>query len=552
MPTVNLNKKTVLKYIGKKVTDEVLLEKIPMLGTDLEQITDDEIVVEIFPNRPDMLSEEGFSRAFSAFMGIKPGFRHYNTKKEGSTVAVKDLPKEWPYAVCAIVRGLELDDDKLRSIIQLQEKLGVTLLRRRKKGGLGLYPLDKIKLPVTFTSYKKEDIRFRPLEGSAVFKADDILIKHPKGKEYGHIVEGWSRYPVFVDAEGTIMSMPPIINSHDVGKVTDSTKDVFVECTGTDLNTLKAAMNIMLLTLADMGGVIYSLEIDYGKEKFVCPDFTPRKIKFDKAYAERLLGLKFTDSDVGDLFSRMGLGFEGGCALVPSYRTDILHPIDLVEEIAIAYGYDNFESEMSDAATVGSESSKTIFLRKVSDLFVGLGYLECKSFHMSNAKTLFDKMNQEVSVNLVRTANAVNIEYDAMRNKIMPGLMKILSENTHNEYPQNIFEAGTVFLKDKSSETNVSETVSFAFASAGLASDFSQMKAAVESFALNLDVGILFEEYEDSSFISGRCAQIVLGKDVVGVVGEIHPSVLVNWGLDVPVSACEIELSKVMDAVQKQ
>ncbi|NOQ38556.1 phenylalanine--tRNA ligase subunit beta [archaeon] len=551
MPTVNLDKKTVLRYIGKNLTDKVLLEKIPMLGTDLEQITDDEIVVEIFPNRPDMLSEEGFSRAFSAFMGIKPGFRHYDTKKEGSTVAVKDLPKEWPYAVCAIVRGLKLDDDKLKSIIQLQEKLGVTLLRRRKKGGLGLYPLDKIKLPVTFTSYKKEDIRFRPLEGSAVFKADDILIKHPKGKEYGHIIEGWSRYPVFVDAEGTIMSMPPIINSHDVGKVTDATKNVFVECTGTDLNTLKAAMNIMLLTLADMGGKIYSLEMDYGKDKFSCPDFTPRKIKIDKAYAERLLGLKFTDSEVKDLLSRMGLGFENGCALVPSYRTDILHPIDLVEEIAIAYGYDNFESEISDAATVGSESSKTIFLRKVSDLFVGLGYLECKSFHMSNARTLFDKMNRKVSVDLVRTANAVNIEYDAMRNKILPGLMKILSENTHNEYPQNLFEAGTVFLKDKSLETNVSETVSLAFASAGLVSDFSQMKAAVESFALNLDIDIKFEEHDDSSFISGRCARLVLGGKIVGVVGEIHPSVLVNFGLDVPVSACEIELSKVMDAVQK-
>ena len=551
MPTVNLDKKTVLRYIGKKVTDKVLLEKIPMIGTDLEQITDDEIVVEIFPNRPDMLSEEGFSRAFSAFMGIKPGFRHYDVKKDGSTVTVKNLPKGWPYAVCAIVRGLKLDDGKLKSIIQLQEKLGVTLLRRRKKGGLGLYPLDKIKLPVTFTSYRKEDIRFRPLEGSAVFKADDILIKHPKGKEYGHIIEGWSRYPVFLDAEGTIMSMPPIINSHDVGKVTGSTKDVFVECTGTDLNTLKTAMNIMLLTLADMGGVIYSLEMDYGKEKFVCPDFTPRKIKLDKAYAERLLGLKFTDSDIKDLFSRMGLGFEGGCALVPSYRTDILHPIDLVEEIAIAYGYDNFESEMSDAATVGSESSKTIFLRKVSDLFVGFGYLECKSFHMSNANTLFEKMNREVSGDLVRTANAVNIEYDAMRDRILPGLMKILSENTHNEYPQNIFEAGTVFLKDNSSETNVSETVSLAFASAGLASDFSQIKAAVEAFALNLDVRLTFEEHEDPSFISGRCARLVLGGKQVGVVGEIHPEVLVNWGLEVPVAACDIELFKIMDAVLK-
>ena len=162
-----------------------------------------------------------------------------------------------------------------------------------------------------------------------------------------------------------------------------------------------------------------------------------------------------------------------------------------------------------------------------------------------------DKMNHQDHKGIVATTNAVNIEYDVMRHRILPGLMKILSENTHNEYPQNIFEAGTVIVKDKSFETNVLETVSLAFVSAGLASDFSQIKAVVEAFALNLDVGLKFEEHEDPSFISGRCAKLVLGRKQVGVVGEIHPEVLVNWGLEIPVAACEIELSKIMDAVLK-
>ncbi|NOR85143.1 phenylalanine--tRNA ligase subunit beta [archaeon] len=542
MPTVTLDKKTVLKLLGKKVSDEILKDRIPMLGTDLESISDTEIVVEIFPNRPDMLSEEGFARALSSFMDIKPGFVKYEIKKENSKVTVKNLPKTWPYAVCVIVRGLKLDDNKLRSIIQLQEKLGVTLLRKRKKGGIGLYPMDKITLPINFTSRPKEKIQFRPLEGKTIMKVNDILVNHPTGREYAHIISGWKNYPIFVDSSDVIMSMPPIINSHDVGKVTKDTKDVFVEATGTDLNILKIALNIMITTLADMGGTIYSLEMDYGTEKFRFPDFTPRKIKLDKNYIERLLGIELNDSKIKELLGNMGIGYKKGNALVPVYRADILHQIDIVEDIAVAYGYENFDEEIPKVATIASESKGTILERKIAEVMTGFGMLECKNYHITSDETLTTKMNVEKQ-QLIKPENPANIEYNTLRNNILPGLMKILSENTHNEYPQKLFETGDVIHFDKTSTTQTKENAHMSCVIADVNSDFSTIKAILESTLKSLDVKFSLKKAKHSSYIDGRIAEIKINGKNAGYVGEINPQVLNNWNLEIPVLAYEIDLS---------
>ncbi len=546
MPTVTLDKKTVLNLIGKKVSDEVLKDRIAMIGTDLEKLDKKEITVEVFPNRPDMLSEEGFARALSSFMGIKTGLKKYTIKKENSKVTVKNLPKEWPYAVCAIVRGLKFDDKKIVSIMQLQEKLGVTYLRKRKKGGIGLYPLDKITLPITFTSLLKDKIKFRPLEGKSIIPADKILETHPKGKEYGHIIQELKKYPVFLDGEGTIMSMPPIINSHDVGKITEKTKDVFIEATGTDLNTLKVAINIMLATLDDMGGTIYSLEMDYGTKKFEYPDFTPRKIKIDKKYTEKLLGINLSDNDIKKLLAKMGIGYENGCALVPAYRADILHPMDIVEDIAIAYGYENFEEVIPAVATIAGESQKTIIERKTAEVMTGFGALECKSYHITDEMNLCEKMNTEKR-KLIKPENPSNVEYDTLRDNLVSGLMKILSENTHHEYPQNLFEIGDVVVFDKNSETSTNENMHLAFVSAGIDSDFSKIKAVLESTLKSLDIKCTIKEATHPSFIEGRSAEIKLSGKTIGYLGEIHPKVLNNWNLEVPVSVFEIDLSGFVD-----
>ena len=520
-----------------------------MLGTDLEKVTDDEIIVEIFPNRPDMLSEQGFARAFSSFIGVKTGLRNYSVKKFGSQLIVKDPPKEYPYAVACIVKGLKLDDEKIREIIQLQEKLGMTFTRNRKKGGLGLYPLEKIKFPISFTGKKPEEINFRPLEFPKAIPAKKILSQHPKGREYGHLIEDWKKYPVFVDSNGTIMSMPPIINSHDVGKIDEKTTDIFIEGTGPDLNIIKTSLYILATSLSDMGGQIYSLEIVYPKkEKFDYPDLTPRKMILDLDYVNKKLGLELNEKDIQKLLERMGYDYKNKIVSIPVYRFDILHPIDLVEDIAIAYGYENFKYEIPSISTVASESNREKFFRKVAEVLVGYGLIETVSYHLTNKNEQNVKMDCDIG--LVELENALTVDYNSCRAWLIPCSLKVLEENKHNEYPQNIFEIGTCFKKDKSTETGIAEFKRLAVALCNESTDFTRIKQVLDILAQALDFNYNIEEVEHNSFVPGRVGRVSVNGKNVAYIGEIHPKVLQNFALEMPVAALELNLDDLLSVLK--
>jgi phenylalanyl-tRNA synthetase beta chain len=541
MPTVKLNRKTFETLVGKKLPIEKLKDRISMLGTDLEDVTDREITVEIFPNRPDMLSEQGFARAFSSFIGIKTGLAKFKVNKTNDKLIVKNLPKEWGYAIGCVVRGLKLNDEKIREIIQIQEKLGTTLTRNRSKGGIGLYPVDKVKFPITFSDKKPKNIKFRPLEFPKAITALQILSQHPKGREYGHLMENWKTFPVFTDAKGTFMSMPPIINSHDVGKINENTTDVFIECTGPDLNIIKKSLNILVTSLADMGGDIYSLKVELPKEKFDCPDLTPKKWKIDIAYVNKVLGLNLKETQVKTLLAKMGYGYEKGYVLVPAYRADIMHQVDFVEDIAIAYGYENFVPEIPNISTLGKENEFEIFKRKVSEILAGTQLLECDTYNLTNENIQNTKMNTKLQ--LISLANSVSQEYNVLRSWVTPSLLQILENNKQYDYPQNIFTIGKTFKKGKT-ETGVIEHDRLAVALCDTNSNFTKIKQTFDFLMRMLDIQYKTKEADHPSFIPGRCARIeVNGKDVA-YIGEVHPQILENFTLEFPVAAFELNLSE--------
>src|SRR3989338_105431 len=459
MPTVTLNRQVFEKLAGKKLTEEKLKDRIALIGTDLESMDEKEIHVEVFPNRPDMLSEQGFGRAFKTFIGAAKGLHEFKSTPSGYKLFVESsLPREWPYAVAFIARNLKLDAEKVREIIQLQEKLGMTLTRKRKKGGLGLYPLEKIKFPVKFKGIEPKKIRFVPLGFNKEMNALEILEHHPKGKEYGHICKSWEKFSIFVDDNNEIMSMPPLINSNTIGKIDESTTELFVEGTGPDLNVITYAINIIAASLYDMGAKIETIEMVYddkkvGKDgKFDVPDMTARKMKIDYEYINRMLGLELGKKEINGFLEQMGFGIDkadNAAALIPAYRADILHQADLMEDVAIAYGYDNFTSEIPKVATIAEEDAEDNFIRHVSDVFVGLGFTEANTYHISNKNELVGKMNlsEKEDAQVVELANALTEDYNAIRSWMLPNLLRILSENKHNEFPQNIFEIGLVARK---------------------------------------------------------------------------------------------------------
>src|SRR3989338_10630660 len=202
-----------------------------MFGTPVQSISDKEIEIEVYPNRPDLLCLHGFLRSFKNFAGDKPEIRKYRIKKDKDFRVVVDssVNSVRPYTACAVVKGIKFDDNKLLEIIEMQEKLHSTIGRNRKKVALGIYPLDKIKFPVKHYYLSPNDIKFIPLGESKEMSGMDILKRHPKGREYGHLIEGFSKYPIFSDAENVIMSMPPIKNSSGICEVSENTKDIFIE-----------------------------------------------------------------------------------------------------------------------------------------------------------------------------------------------------------------------------------------------------------------------------------------------------------------------------------
>lgn len=548
MPTVTLNKTVLEKLTGKELPLEQLKDRISMLGTGLEKIEGDEIELEIFPNRPDLLSEQGFARAFSSFIGVKAGLRKYQVKDSRNKVIIDNSVKDIrPYTACAIVKGLKFNDEKIREIVQIQEKLHITFGRNRKKLAIGIYPVEKINFPITYKADAPAKIKFRPLEAEREMTGQQILSQHKAGRGFGHLLEGLSRFPIFIDANQEILSMPPIINSHLTGKITERTTEVFIECSGFNFAVLSRCLNIIVTALADMGGEIYSVKLEFSDKTEITPNLTPERMKFNLNYVNKLLGLKLNETEAVKLLERMGYGYEKGDVLIPAYRADILHQVDIAEDIAIAYGYENFVEEIPNVATIGEEDYLEKFYRKVREILIGLGLLEVKNYHLMTKEDLSKKMIS--SLELIPLKNALG-EHNHLRNSLLPSLLKNLKDNQHNEYPQKIFEIGRVFFLNKDTETGVGEKENLVIVLCHEKTDFTEIKQVLDALINYLGQECSIKESKHPSFIEGRVGEIFIKENKVGIIGEISPLVITNWGLAVPVVGLELDLEELNELMK--
>lgn len=533
MPNIILNKKDLLKLVGRKLPDEKLADRISMLGTDLEKVGDD-VEVEVFPNRPDMLSVEGFARALSSFIGAKKGLKNYKVLKGNYIAKIdKKVLKVRPYAAVAVIKDVNLNDDIVKSLMQVQEKLHLTHGKNRKKASIGVYDLDKIKFPIFYTT-KPINFKFIPLEYNVDINLSEILSKHPKGKEYAHLLSEFEEYPIWIDSKGQVLSMPPIINSKET-RVTNRTKNILIDVTGLDKNAVEQALNIVVCSLADRGGKIYSVNVD-GKDY---PNLKPFKMKINKDYINKILGLNLNEVKIKELLGRMGIGYLNGHALIPAYRVDVLSEIDLVEDVAIAYGYENFKAEIPNISTVGEEDKFEKFKDKISDILVGYGLLEMNTYNLSNKENQVTKMNSKLD--LVEIENTTNKEYDVLRGWMIPSLLEVLKNNKHNVYPQNIFEIGNVFGKKEENHLAVLLCPG----------NYTNVKQILDGLFKNLGLEFNIKTFEHGSFIFGRVGKISVKGKNIAYIGEIHPSVLNNFDLDNPVSAFELNLNELFDVIVK-
>jgi len=543
MANVKFPRKEFEKHI--KLTQEVQ-DKISLFGTPLESLDKDEIEIEVFPNRPDLLSMQGFLRAFKAFLGKSQGLQKYKLNKPEKDYRVKiesSVKSVRPYTACAIVKGLKFDDEKIKEIIDLQEKLHNTLGRNRKKVAIGIYPLEKIKLPIKYEARKPSDIKFMPLESDREMTATQILQRHQTGRDYAHLLEDFDKYPVFVDANNKILSLPPVINSHETGKITDQTRDVFVECSGSDFQTLKKTLNIVITTLADMSGKIYQMDLDYKylPGKTTTPDLKPEKMKVSLENTNKLLGLSLKESDLGKLFSKMGYHYQSGSVLIPAWRTDILHEVDLIEDLAIAYGYDKIIPEIPNVATTGSETEQSKKAVKISEILSGLNLTEISTYHLIK-KEEAKKQRHSEKIELEDSKT----DYKLLRTDLLTSALRIYGENKDQEYPQKIFEQGTVFSLDKENKTESGIIESEGLLIASSPGNFTEVKQILDYLTKMLDLSYTLKEADKQNLIPGRTAEIEINGKIAGYLGEISPDTLKAWYIKMPIAVIELNLSKVL------
>jgi len=515
-----------------------------MLGTPVEEVTESEISVEVFPNRPDLLSLQGFARALNTFLK-KPEYKTYKVEKPEKDYKViidKSVKKVRPYTACAIVKNLNLNDEKIKELIEIQEKLHGSYGRNRKKLAIGIYPLEAIKLPIKFLAKKPEDIKFQPLESRKEMTGRQILSQHPTGREYGDLLKNAEVFPIFQDANKEILSMPPIINSEKTGKVSEKTKAVFIECSGFHPEYLKKTLNMIVTAMADMGGKIYSMEIQDDKKE-LSPNLEPEKMNFSIENLNKTLGLELSEKEIKNLFAKMGIGYEKNTAMIPPYRTDILHEIDLAEEVAIAYGYDNFEPEIPQISTIGQEDKTAILKRKISEILAGLNLLEISTYHLSTKEKQFKNMNIKEFKPMMIEVEDSKTENNILRHSLLANSIAILAENSDAAYPQKIFETGKVFKHSNTSDTGVEETEKLCISLCHEKANFTEVKQILDYLTRMLDKKYEIKESENPSYIEGRTGEILINNKLAGIIGEVKPIILKNNRIKMPVASLEINLN---------
>lgn len=599
MPKIEIAKEDFFKLLGRRFDVEKLGKILEYAKSELEEINQDIIKIDIKDtNRPDLWSAEGLARELRGRLNIERGMPKYKIKKSNYKVFVDS--KLDRTTVCAIIENVKLNKYALQQIIQIQEKIATSFGRRRKDVAIGVYDKDKIKFPIFFIAEKPENIKFVPLDFEDELTAIEILEKHPKGKEYGNLIKGKEYYPIFVDSNGKIISMPPIINSNDT-KIEEDTKNIFIECSGSNIRVMNLALNIITTMLAERGGDVISvniMKIDFEKERIKCiscggnnlafmpwlgvsifackdcgfkstitireklfkikkiattPNLAPKKIVLDIEYLKDISGLDLKISKIKDLLLKARYEIKKIKKnkielLYPCYREDIMHQRDVIEDILISYGFDKIEPNEIKIYTIGKENKIERFKEELAEIMVGSGFQEILNYMLTSKRNLFERMNIEEK-EVVEIENPISENWSVFRNSLLPSILEFISFNQHAEYPQKIFEIGTCVVLENNEPKDVEN----------LCAAIANTKAGYEDITPYLDVlmRMIKLKYEliktsHKSFIEGRVAKIVVNKKEIGIVGEIHPLVLENWKIGFPVVAFEINVNALFSLINER
>jgi phenylalanyl-tRNA synthetase beta chain len=514
--------------------------------------------LELLANRPDNFDAAGIARSVKGYLGIETGLVTYSAEKSEYEVTVDPNLSESgsyrPCIACAVVTGVSFDDDTVKSIMKLQENLHWALGRNRKFGAIGMYDLDAIGKKISYCAVADDEISFVPLAcgGSKIdtkLSPRQILDLHPKGKAFAHLLKGFARFPLLIDDRGTVLSMPPIINSENT-RVTKDTRKLFIDVTGLNMDTTGKMLNIIVTSLKDsmQECKIKTVAVHYPDKKTVnTPGLACEIFKLDYSHCSDILGYRLDAGQVIDCLKRMRFDARDTgdfCEVIaPCYRSDIRHEQDLIEDAAIAFGYKNLIPRKLEALTIGSILPVEAMKQNIREAMVSMGFLEIMSIMLTSEQREFVKLGLPVPVGRVIINNPISTDQTIVRTGLTAGIMEIIAANTGNELPQFLFETGETARVDE-----IGKVVENVLLCAGMVDSkvgFSNVKAVLKNMMHETGVEWKLEAKDLPFYLPGRAGSIWVKDKVVGHIGEIHPQVLDNFKISSPVALFELNLSEI-------
>lgn len=543
MSHIEIDKREFVELIERSVSDNELDEKASNLGAHWNHIEGPKWDVEVYPNRPDLLSVEGLARAYRGFFEVYTGREEYEASEAETELEIDSSVEEVrPHIAGAVIRDLQLSEKKINGLIQLQEKLHETMGRQRDKIAIGLHDLSDLEPPFSYRAVEPESVDFTPLEHDQQLHLEEILENHEKGQEYAWILEDEEKYPVIVDSKDQVLSFPPIINNQ-LTEVAAGTTDIFIDVTGKDRKAVEKTLNILTTAMAERGGEIESVTVDGEK----MPDLEPETRELDIEYFRNISGLELEAEEIVHRLEMMKYGAELKYDVIkveiPCYRVDIMHQYDLIEDVVIAHGYRNIEPEMPNVDQIGGQEEIEKLTDTIRDVMQGTGALEAHSFALSSKGKLFDNMEVEEE-RVAEMSNALTEDYSVVRNWLLPSLMQVLESNRHRSYPQKIFEAADTVLLDDT-DVGASNRRKLAYVEAGEV-DYTDAKAVLQVLRRELGLKIEVEASGKNCFKDDRAGKIAVNGEPAGIIGEFSDEVAGNWGIERNVAGFELDLEKVM------
>lgn len=481
MPTVNVLRNLLFARLGRTYTDDEFADVCFAFGIELDEVTTEQQMIlkeqgvvkgdasneviyriDIPANRHDLLCLEGLTRGLLIFFR-RSKLPQYKLVKAKEKLIVKPATADVrQYVVAGILRGVSFDNHSYRSFIEFQEKLNFNVGRKRTLISIGTHDLDTVTGPFIYDARSPEAIKFQALNQSAPLTAVemmDLFSKDSHLKPYLPILDGASVYPVIEDSKGTILSWPPITNSEH-SKITLQTHNILIEITATDLSKANLALDYLLCTFSEYCKDQYCIEpvdVTYEStgETISCPKMANRIEKVSCDTVNRALGLELKANEMVSLLEKMSLNSHISSSdkkiieiRIPPVRQDILHTCDVIEDVAIAYGYNNIAPTLPSVVTIASQ----LPINKISDQlraeFARCGFTEALTFALCSREDESKLLDKSSPLRAVEIANPKTSDFQIARTTLLPGLLKTVQSNLKMPLPFKLFEVSDVVLLD--------------------------------------------------------------------------------------------------------